>query len=104
VATNQEDAAMGAIANLLSGVVGIIALVCWIMILIRMFQAGATGPAIASIVLIICGIGPLIAFVYGWMKIDELRARNIMYIWTACLIGGIVLSIGGGLLNNQLGL
>lgn len=95
---------MAAIASLFGGILGVISLVCWILVLIRMFQAGATGPAIASILLIICGIGPLIAFVYGWLKIDELRVRNIMYIWTICFIGGIVFSIGGGLLNNQVGL
>lgn len=95
---------MALLANALASVLFLVSLVCWIMVLIRMFQTGATGPAIASIVLIICGIGPLIALIYGWMKVDELRIRNIMYLWTASLIVGIILSCGGGLLQGQIGL
>ena len=90
--------------NSLTSVMGLVTLVCWILVLIRMFQAGATGPAIASILLVFCLIGPLVAFVYGWMKVDELRVRNIMLLWTACLVATLILSCAGGLLPNQLGL
>jgi hypothetical protein len=69
-----------------------------------MFQTGATGPAIASIVLSLCGIGPLIALVYGWLKVDELRIRNILFLWTACLVASVVLGCAGGLLQRQIGL
>lgn len=59
---------MAMLMNLLGGALSLVALVCWILVLIEMFKRGATTPAILSIVLIICGIGPLIAFVYGWMR------------------------------------
>lgn len=95
---------MAMLANALGGVLFLVSLVCWIMVLIRMFQAGATGVAIASLLLTLCGIGPLIALVYGWIKVDELRIRNIMYLWTACLLSSIVLGCAGGLLQGQLGL
>lgn len=95
---------MAMLMNLLSGALSLVALVCWILVLIEMFKRGATTPAILSIVLIICGIGPLIAFVYGWMRANEWGIRNIMLIWTICLLGGIIFSAGAGLMASQVGL
>jgi hypothetical protein len=37
-------------------------------------------------VLLCCGIGTVVAFIYGWMKNREWRITNIMYVWTACWI------------------
>lgn len=88
----------------LSVIASIAALVCWIMVLIKMFQHGATGVAIASIVLIICAIGPLIAFVYGWMRAREWQITNIMTIWTVCFVANILLGGAGFLLRTQMGL
>jgi hypothetical protein len=90
--------------SVLSGVLGIISLVCWILVLIKMFQNGAIGPAIASIVLILCGIGPLVALIYGWIKADEWGIRNIMLIWTVCILLSIVVGIGGQLIPRQIGI
>ena len=95
---------MAAMLNLIGGALSIVALVCWILVLIQMFQRGATTPAILSIVLIICGIGPLIAFVYGWMKASEWGIFNIMAIWTVCIFGSVIFNGAVFLMSTQAGL
>jgi hypothetical protein len=95
---------MEAVLSTLSGLLGVVALVCWILVLVKMFQQGAIAPAVASLVLILCGIGPLVALVYGWMMADQWRIRNIMVLWTACLIGSLLLACGGGLIPRQIGI
>ena len=95
---------MALLANGFAGILFIITLVCWILVLIRMFQTGKTGPAVASLVLSLCGIGPLVALAYGWFNADELRVRSIVYLWTACIAAGIVLGCAGGIIQNQIGL
>ena len=70
------------------------AFVCWILILIKMFQHGATGIAVASIVLYLClTFGQLIAFVYGWSKAKEWGTQNIMTAWSVFL--AIIVFFGG---------
>jgi hypothetical protein len=49
-------------------VAGLGCLVCYILVLIHLFQSEETGLAIVCIVLtFVCGIGALIAFIKGWM-------------------------------------
>ena len=87
---------MGALVLLLSGVqiiLGIASLVCFIMVVVKMFQNDATGVGIASLVLILCGIGGLIAFIYGWMKASAWNSQSLMLIWTGCILGSIVASL-----------
>ena len=56
-----------------------------------MFQRGQTGLGIICIVLAICClIGGLVAFVYGWMKATQWGIQNIMLVWTACIVLGII--------------
>ena len=83
-------------------IAGIGSLICFIMVLIHYFNQGETGFGITCIVLtFICGIGPLIAFVKGWM--DGLG--NIMLIWTGCVAAGFIANIlvfaSGGFAFNQ---
>jgi hypothetical protein len=73
---------------------GLGSLVCYILVVIKMFQHGKTGPAVGSIVgLIACGLGALFAFIYGWMKAGEWRIKNIMIAWTLCLVLNLGLTI-----------
>jgi hypothetical protein len=61
---------------------GIGSLVCFVIVVIHFFQSDQQGLGIACIVLLfVCGIGGLVAFVKGWM--DGLG--TVMYVWTACL-------------------
>jgi hypothetical protein len=80
----------------LQAIVGIAWLVCFIMVLIKMFQQGQTGLGIACIVLVFCvGIGGLIAFIFGWINAQKWGIKNIMMAWTACWVIAIILNIAG---------
>ena len=87
---------MATLGAVLLVVGGIVSLVCFILVLIKMFQRGKTGLGIASIVLFFCcGIGQFVPFVYGWMKSGEWNLRNVMLAWTA----GFVLEFAGAAMN-----
>jgi hypothetical protein len=63
---------MDVLLQILGGITGIIGLVCYILVLIQMFQHGKTGLGIACIVLFFCcGLGYLIAFIYGWVNAKQ---------------------------------
>jgi len=62
-------------------------LVCWILVLVKIFQAGNIGIGVVGI---IC---PLVAFIYGWTKADEYKIKNIMLIWTVLVVVGIALNV-----------
>jgi len=85
---------MAVLLQLISVVCGVGSLVCFIMVLIKMFQNNQTGLGIACIVLVfVCGIGALIAFIYGWMKSAEWDIKNVMLAWTGCIVVGILVNI-----------
>lgn len=84
---------MPVLLNVLQAVVGLASLVCFVMVIIKMFQENATGVAIASLLLLLCGIGALVAFIYGWIKAGEWGITNVMLIWTGCFVGGILLAL-----------
>ena len=60
-------------------------LVCWVMVLIKMFPA--EGP-LKGILAVICG---LYAFIWGWMNASRFNLRNVMLGWTACIVLTMVL-------------
>jgi hypothetical protein len=87
---------METVGTILGAVAGLGSLVCYVLVLIKMFQNGQTGLGIACIVLLLCcGLGGLIAFVYGWIKAGEWGITNIMMIWTVF----VVLNIASGIMN-----
>jgi hypothetical protein len=77
----------GLVLQILAIAVGIGSLVCWIIVLVKLFQNGYTVPGIIGI---ICA---LVAFIYGWMKADELGVKNIMLVWTGLIVASIVLNV-----------
>ena len=74
-------------------VVGIGSLVCFVLVVVQMFKHDQTGLGVACILLIFCGIGGLIAFIYGWIKNKEWGLQKIMLIWTACIVVGLLVNI-----------
>ena len=56
------------------------ALVCWIIVLIKIFQSGDT---LYGVLGLFCGV---VAFFYGWSKADDLGVKNVMLAWTGCII------------------
>jgi hypothetical protein len=77
---------MGGLITLLLGIVGIVNFVCWVLVLIKMFQNDAVGPAVASLVLILCQLGLVVAFVYGWKNARKWNIQGIMNIWTPSMV------------------
>ena len=67
-------------------------LVCLIIVIKNMFDNGSSGLGIATIILtLVCGIGSLIAFIWGWMNVGG----KVMIAWTILTIAGIIASVGG---------
>lgn len=73
--------------SLLLMAVGVGSLICWIIVLTKLFPAEG---ALKGILGIICAI---YAFIWGWMNADQQNIRKIMQIWTVCFIAGIVLQV-----------
>ena len=67
-------------------------IICWVMVLIKLFQN--EGP-LWGILGIICG---LYALIWGWMNADKYNIRKIVMIWTALVVAMIVLQVLTGVL------
>jgi hypothetical protein len=83
------------VAGSVVGLASLVSFVCFILVLIQMFQRGATGLGIACIVLTFCcGLGGLITFIYGWVKARDWNLTNVMTVWTVAfaidLLAGVV--------------
>lgn len=77
---------------------GLVSLVCWIMVLIKMFPAEG---ALKGVLAIICG---LYAFIWGWMNAGRFNLKNIMLIWTVAIIISVVanmMSGGAAMMQNM---
>jgi hypothetical protein len=81
---------MSPIGMLLLAVGGIGSLVCWIMVLIKMFQ---NEKPLIGVLGILCSLW---AFIWGWMKATSLGLKKIMMLWTLCL----VITIIGNIING----
>ncbi|MDP6467882.1 MAG: hypothetical protein QF918_09090 [Pirellulaceae bacterium] len=76
----------------LSFLCGLVSLVCFIMVIVQMFKRDESTMGIVCIVTILCcGIGSLIAFVYGWTKAAAWDIKNIMIVWTVVFVLNLVL-------------
>jgi len=62
-------------------------IVCWIIVLVKIFQSGNVGLGILGI---ICGI---FTFIYGWVKVDEYGIRQVMLVWSVVIIASIILQM-----------
>jgi hypothetical protein len=70
--------------------------VCFILVVIAMFKNNQTGLGIVCLVGLLCGIGGLIAFIYGWIKSGEWNLKTVMLVWTAAIVIGLIGGFGGG--------
>ena len=73
-------------------VLAIASLVCLVLVIKDMFAEGKTGLGISCIVLtFVCGIGSLIAFVWGWMN----TGGKVMVTWTMIWIASVLAAVSG---------
>jgi len=78
---------MGILIWLLAMATSVVSIICWILVLTKLFPA--EGP-LKGILGIICGIYTL---VWGWMNADQYNIRKIMQLWTACIVLGIIFQV-----------
>jgi hypothetical protein len=69
------------IAGILVGVSGLVAFVCWIMVLVKMFKTQES--PLMGIIGIFCSLWALI---WGWMNAGKYGLTKIMVIWTVATI------------------
>ena len=73
--------------NILAILAGIGNLICFIIVLIKLFQQKG---ALHGILGLICGI---YTFIWGWINAARLNIKNIMLIWTVLILLGIVFNV-----------
>jgi len=67
-------------------VVGIAALVCWILVLVALFKNGDILAGVFSI----C---PLVGFIMGWVRVNKYNLMPVMLVWTGCIVVNIILNV-----------
>jgi hypothetical protein len=78
-------------AYLVVGIASLVSFICFIVLIIQMFQRGASGMGILCLALsLCCGLGGLIAFIYGWMKASQWNIVNLMTVWTVAFAIDVV--------------
>jgi hypothetical protein len=72
------------------GTIGsIVALVCGIFVLVKLFQKEGVLKGILGLICL------LYTYIWGWMHIkdESLKIRTWMYVWTAAIVLGIILNV-----------
>jgi hypothetical protein len=72
--------------HILGLICGLVSLVCFIIMIIPLFQEKG---ALHGILGIICG---LYTFIWGWMNAARLGKKQVMMIWTIALIASIIIN------------
>jgi hypothetical protein len=78
--------------QIVNSIIGLVGLICFILVVVKMFQNGQTGLGITCILTFCICIGYLIAFVVGWINSGKWNIKLVMIIWTLCFIVSIILS------------
>ena len=76
------------------GILGLVlwlgCLICFIMVLIKLFQENGVLHGILGL---ICG---LYTFIWGWINAGRLNIKNIMMIWSLLIILSIIVNVMNG--------
>lgn len=80
----------GGLMGIVALLVGLGCLICYIVVLIKLFQ---NEGLVKGILGIICG---LFTFIWGWMNANRYGIKNVMMIWTLLLIIAIILNFALG--------
>jgi len=73
--------------QILAQLVGLGSLVCFVMVVIKLFKEKG---ALHGILGILCG---LYTFIWGWMNAGRLGVKNIMLIWSVLIVVGVILNV-----------
>jgi hypothetical protein len=78
----------------LSGVLGLVSLLCFFYVIYQMFTNAETIIGVVCLVgVCVLGLGALVAFVYGWMKAWEWEIVPVMAIWSGCIVVQLLLAV-----------
>lgn len=78
--------------QILSIIIGIAALACWIMVLVALFKNGNVLAGVFSI----C---PLVGFIMGWINVNKYNLMPVMLVWTGCIVVNVILNLVIGVGN-----
>ncbi|QDU76679.1 hypothetical protein Pan97_37340 [Bremerella volcania] len=84
-----------AILGLMMIAAGLVNVVCFCLIIYLMFQAEEVMLPVLCIVMVFCGLGGLIAFIFGWVDVGKYDAKKVMLIWTGAIAAQILLALLG---------
>jgi hypothetical protein len=75
-------------ALILNTIFGLVSLVCYILVLIKLFQTGQTGLGIICLLLFCCGgIGILVTLIVGWVQSGRLGlSPALLSVYTVAVI------------------
>jgi NhaP-type Na+/H+ or K+/H+ antiporter len=98
---------MQAVGWALSGIGFLGSLVCFILVVVKLFQTGQTALGIVCIVLFFCcGLGLLVGLVIGWLNAGRWRSQNLMIAYSVCMalyiVGGVLAPPDFSQLQQQL--
>jgi hypothetical protein len=68
---------------------GLGSLVCFIIVIAQMMKRGHTGLGVLCLVLGLCGIGELAAFIIGWSRARLWHLTGVMIAWSVLIVAGI---------------
>ena len=76
-----------------------VSLFCFIFVVYKMYAEGDTLMAIiCGAGFLLCGVGYIVAFIYGWMKARDWETKPIMLVWSASWGTSFLLNIVIGML------
>ena len=84
---------MTTLLSLLNVVFSLGSFVCFIIVLIKLFQAKGVLHGILGL---ICA---LYTFIWGWLNVDRYGIRTVMLVWTGLFVISILLGMGVGLIG-----
>lgn len=80
----------------IGSIAGIIAFVCAVIVAVKMLQNNQTALGVITIIgFFFCGIGYLLALIFGWQNRQAWGLQKVMPILTASLILSFVLFVPG---------
>ncbi|PQO42035.1 hypothetical protein [Blastopirellula marina] len=80
-------AVVGTMLLAMCWILSVVSFICFVAVLLKMFQHEDASLAMISIVLTVCsGIGVFLAFIGGWMGVAKYDALRLMGFWTAISI------------------
>ncbi len=78
---------MATLLSVLGGIASIVSLVCFIIVVIKLFKVKGVGWGIFGV---ICGI---YTFIWGWQNVESQNIKKEMLIWTAAFIVSVVIRV-----------